>query len=137
MSPAVRTGGAAGVVRRPERPHPRDQLDEGERLGQVVVGAEREARDLVLDRAARGQHDHPGEHALVGELAADLVAGHARQVAVEHDDVVARQRRLAVAVVAVERDVDRHALAAEAACDRLGQLGFVLDYQYPHSQSPR
>ena len=42
-----------------ERAHPRDQFGERERLGQVVVGAERQPGHLVLDGAARGQHHAP------------------------------------------------------------------------------
>jgi hypothetical protein len=35
-------------------------------------------------------------------------------------------------VVTRERDVHRHALAAQAAGDRVGQGFFVLDYQNSH-----
>ena len=97
MSPAVSTGGAAGVVRRPSARTRATSSANANGLAQVVVGTQREAGHLVLDGAARGQHHDPRQHALVGEPAADLVAGHARQVTVEHDHVVAGQRCLAVA----------------------------------------
>ena len=49
---------AGGLVASGERVDPRDELGEGERLGQIVVGAEAEAVDPVLDRARRGQYEH-------------------------------------------------------------------------------
>ena len=64
--------------------------------------------------------------------AADLVAVYAGQVAVEHEHVVVGEREVRERVVAVERDVDGHALAAQARSDRLGQLDVILDQQYSH-----
>ena len=59
-----------------------------ERLDQVVVGAGVEAGQLVVERVARGQHQHRRLLArLVAQLAADLQAVHAGQVEVEHDGV--------------------------------------------------
>ena len=58
---------------------------------------------------------------------------HAGQVAVEHDHVVAGQRRLAIALVAVVGDVDGHALAAQATGHRLRQLDFVLHHKDSHA----
>ena len=51
-----------GGVERPigpaqDRPDARDQLARAERLGQVVVGAELEAEQLVELVVARGEHD--------------------------------------------------------------------------------
>ena len=41
-----------------QRPQPREQLLEGERLGQVVVGARVEPGDPVGDGLARGEDEH-------------------------------------------------------------------------------
>ena len=57
---------------------------------------------------------------------------HLGQVAVEHHDVVGEDARLVERGGAVGRDVDGHALAAQAARDRVGDPAFVLGDQYAH-----
>ena len=85
----ARAAGAAG-----ERADAGDELGPVERLGQVVVGAEREPVDEVVDAVGGGEHQDLGL-ALVGrQAAADLVAVQLGQVAVEHDDVVVDDARL-------------------------------------------
>ena len=111
---------------------PRDQLGEAKRLGQIVVGAERQALDQVLERAGRGQHQDPGLGSLAAHRPAHVVAVQSRQVAVEHEHVVAHHARLDQRVGAVGGQVDRHPLAAQAARDRLGQPLLVLGDQYAH-----
>ena len=117
-----------------EGAHARDQLGEGERLAEVVVGAELEPRDAVLQGAGGGEHEHPRERALAGQAAADVVAGAPGQVAVEHEDVVAGDHGLLQAAVAVVRRVDRHPLAAQPARDGVGQGDLVLDHQHAHGR---
>ena len=116
-----------------QRPDARDQFGERERLRQVVVGAEAEARDPVLDPGRRGQHQHPGPSPLLDQRLAHPVAVHLGQVAIEHDHVVVVDRGLPQPGRAVERDVDRHALALQPERDRLGQLRLILDHQHAHS----
>src|SRR4051812_22142120 len=48
-----------------QRPQPRQQLCERERLRQVVVGAAVQAGHAVLDGVARGQHQHGRPHPLL------------------------------------------------------------------------
>ena len=119
-----------------QRADARDQLGERERLGQVVVGSEAQARHPVLDPGRRGQHQHPGPPALLDQRLAHPVAVHPGQVAVEHDDVVVVDRGLPQPGRAVERDVDRHAVALQPERDRLGQLRLILDHQHAHSPCP-
>ena len=119
-----RQGGAGAAG---ERPHPRDELGEGERLGQVVVGSEAEAVDAVFDRAGGGEHQDAPVASLGDERAADPIAVHAWQVPVEHEHVVVGERQVRERVVPVERDVDGHALAAQPCGDRVGKLGVILD----------
>src|SRR5918999_351758 len=109
-----------------------DELVEGERLGHVVVGAEREAVHEVLRAGGSGEHQHPGVVVLVAERAAHLVAVHDREVAVEHHDVVAVQARLVESGGAVVGDVDGHALAAQPARDGVRDPAFVLGDEHPH-----
>ena len=69
--------------------------------------------------------------------AAHLVAVHAGQVPVEHDHVVTGDREMLERVVAVQHDVDRHALAAQPGADGPGQHLEVLDDQHPHEAPER
>jgi hypothetical protein len=78
-----------------ERPQPREQLGEGERLRQVVVGARVEPAHAVLDGVARGEHDDRRPDARGAHPPARLDAVHVRHQDVEHHRVVgagARQR---------------------------------------------
>jgi D-alanyl-D-alanine carboxypeptidase/D-alanyl-D-alanine-endopeptidase (penicillin-binding protein 4) len=78
-----------------------------ERLDQVVVGAGIEPGQLVVQRIARGEHQHRGLLArLVAQLAADLQAVHAGQVEVEHDRVEVVHHRQVQAGHAVGGEVD-------------------------------
>ena len=76
------------AVRAPqERLDPAHQLAQPERLGQVVVGAELEADDLVDLVVARRQDEDRHLGAGRAEAAEDLEAVHAGQADVEHDEV--------------------------------------------------
>ena len=66
---------------------PRPQLDVGERLGEVVVRPKVEPVDEAVERRGGGQHQDPGRVAVGDEGAADGVAMHGRQVAVEDHDI--------------------------------------------------
>ena len=123
-----RRRGAAG-------PDPRLELLEVERLDQVVVGALVQAGDPVAGRVAGGQHQHPGRLAdVVGPDAPHhLDAVQAGQVQVEADHVVVVDARLVDGLVPVVGDVDGVALPTQAARDRVGQVGLVLDDQHPHA----
>jgi len=77
---AIRRAGRA-----PEhRLDPRDQLAWTERLGQVVVGAQLQAKDAVHLVVACGEEDGRCPVAVVAEPAADLEPVHAGQADVEH-----------------------------------------------------
>jgi len=116
-----------------QRTNPRDQLRESERLGQVVVRAQAEPSDPILDPRRSGQHQHARASALADECLADPVAVNAWKVTIEHDHVVVVDRGMPQPGRAVERDVDGHAVALQAERDRLGQLSMVLDHQHAHS----
>ena len=65
-----------------------DELVEAERLRDVVVAAEREAADLVLDGVAGGQEEHRRAVAACAEQALlDLEAVEVGEHHVEHDEV--------------------------------------------------
>ena len=73
-----------------ERLDPGDHLGEVERLGEVIIGAQAETLDPVLDRTGRGEHQDPARRALGGQGAADLVAVGAGEVAVQHHHAAGR-----------------------------------------------
>ena len=115
-----------------ERLDPGDHLGEVERLGEVVVGAQSEPLDPVLDRTGRGEHQNPARRALGGQGTADLVAVGAGEVPVEDHDVVAAGAQAGQGVVAVQRHVDDHPVAAQPRRDGPGQPLVVLRYQHSH-----
>ena len=84
----------------------RDQLVEGERLAEVVVRAQLQPVDPILDVGGRGEHQDAAGRAVAHQLAADLVAVHGRQVAVEHDHVVVGAGRALQGCRAVVDHVD-------------------------------
>jgi hypothetical protein len=65
---------------------PCDELRQLERLRDVVVSAELESDDDVVELAARGEHDDR-HTALAADLAADLEAVERRQHHIEDDEV--------------------------------------------------
>ena len=103
------------------------ELLEAERLGDVVVAADREALHLLLGGVAGGQeHDrhvmpvgpqplHDREPVAVGEHD------------VEHDEIGAERLRRPERVGAVAGDLDVEALVAEGGCDEVGDVRLVVD----------
>jgi hypothetical protein len=72
---------------------------------------------------------------LVSEDAADLVAVHTRQVAIENHDVIGEDPCFVERFVALLGDVDGDALASQAAGHRIGDSLLVLGHQNPHGSS--
>ena len=96
---ALRLG--IGVDAAQQGAHAGDQLARAERLDQVVVGAQLQADDAVLDLALGGEHDD-GHVGVVADGAANALAGNAREHEVKDDQVEVvlgefLQRLLAVA----------------------------------------
>ena len=108
------------------------QLGEVKRLGQVVIGAKPEALDPVPDRSRRGEHQHPGCGSFGDKGPADIIAGYAGQVPVQHHHVVAGDRQVVQGRGAVQGHVDGHPLPAQPGRDRRGQDLVVLGHQNPH-----
>ena len=118
-----------------QRTDPRNQNREVEWLWQIVIRAEAEPVHQVVDHRRGGEHQHPAATLAVHELGAELIAVHARQVAIEHDHVVLVDRGARETGRAVESDVHGHARLAQAERDRLGHLLVVLDHKHPHGRS--
>ena len=128
--------GRARVLAAPhQRPQPREQLGELERLGHVVVGAEVEAIDAVGDTVAGGQHQDRRPAAAPAQPCAGVEPVHVGQPQVEHDRVVAGVQRPPDGIRAGAGGIGRIPLLPQPAGDDLAQPGRVFDKQHPHAPS--
>ena len=123
--------GRAGTAP-PEGADARDQLGEGERLAEVVIRAQLQPVDPVLDVRGRGQHQDAAGRAVAHQPAADPVAVHGRQVAVEHDHVVVGAGRALQGCRAVVDHVDGETRVAQTLADPVGQRDVILHDQHSH-----
>ena len=105
----------------------RDQLILVERLGHVVVGAEAQALDLVLDAGEAGQDQDRSLDLGDPQRPQNLETGHVRQVQVEQDDVVVVEFAKVDTLFAEIRRVDVEALGLEHQLNRLRCGAIVLD----------
>ena len=111
-----------------QRAQARFQFLDRERLGQVVVGAGAQAGEFLVERVARGQHQHRRRLArFLAQAPADLDAVQARQHQVEHDDVVGVLRREAIAVEAVGGVIHLETAALEVFAHHFRDVAVVLD----------
>ena len=113
-----------------------DQLVLVEGLGHVVVGAEAEALDLVLDAGEAGEDEDRRVDLGDAERLQHFIARHVGQVQVEQDDVVVIELAEIDAFFAEIGRVDVETFRLEHQLDALGRRGIVLDQQYPHLESP-
>ena len=114
---------------------PGDELGESERLTEVVVRAELQPVDPMLDFCGGGEHEDAGAGA--GESPTHLVAMHDGQISVEHDHVIGRRGRGFEGGRAVEHKVYRHPRLAQSLSDTARKRRMVLDHQHPHRPSMR
>jgi hypothetical protein len=116
-----------------ERAEPGEELAGGERLRQVVVGAEAEATNPVPDLSGGGQHQDPGRPVPLDQLDAHLVAMDRGQIAVKDHRVVVHDGRLVERGAAVVREIDGHSFAAEPPRYDLGEVCFIFYDQDAHA----
>ena len=106
--------------------HPHHELARGERLRDIVVGADLETDDAVVGLATGGEHDHRKVAARADPAAQREPVG-AGQHQVEHDElqVLGREKRAGgVAVPGLERV---EALTLEVADEDVADEGLVVD----------
>ena len=108
------------------------ELGQVERLGQVVVGPELEPLDLVVERIARRDDNHPRTLAQLLEPLEQPQAAAARQHDVEQDAVVVVVLQLGQRRGIVGSLLHHVTLAAERPHHNLTQRGFILDNQQFH-----
>ena len=118
-----------------QRAHARLEFGHRERLGQVVVGAEVEAVHAVLDRIARGQHQHAGRRAPRTQASQDLEAVDVGQPDVEHDEIEVLGSQKQVRVAARRRLLHRVARAGQRRRQPVDQQGIILYDEYAHRGS--
>jgi hypothetical protein len=115
-----------------ERPQAGQELGERERLRHVVVRSGIETGDAILDRVARGEHEHGSPNACIAQAAARLVPAPAGQHHVEDDDVVLVSFRDPQGVLTAGGDICGVALLDQATADEARHLRLVLHDQRPH-----
>ena len=114
------------------RPDAGQELVEGERLGDVVGGAEVEALDPVGDLALRRQHDHRQCRLRAPDRCEDLDPVAAGKHPVEDDEVGVGAQGQALPADAVRGDRDPVALRFEPPRQEVGDPRLVLDDQDLH-----
>ncbi len=83
----------------------REQLHKRKRLRQIVISTAIQARYPILDRIARGKHQHRRPHPLVAHPPARLKTIDPRQHHIKHNRAVAGRRRHPQRVLAASRDI--------------------------------
>ena len=125
VPPATDQGAGAG-----------QQLLEGKRLAQVVVGASVEAAHPVADRVARREEEHGRGPTLTAMALQDLQAVRAGQPPVEDDEVPVAGPQRVPGRVAVAGVRDGEPLVRQPVDDRSGETRIVLDEQNPLFHDP-
>ncbi len=106
--------------------HPRFQFRQGERLGHVVVGAQVEALDALLDRVGGGEDQHRQQGRAGAQAAQHFQAGHARQAEVEDEEVELLGGEGGVGVGAVAHAIDRVAGLAQGARQPVREYAIIF-----------
>ena len=114
----------------PSRADAGDQLQERERLGEVVVGAGLQAGDAVGDAASGAEHQHRRPRVVLAQPPAGLEAVDARKHDVEDDDLRGPLGERRQAALAGRRDLDLEAGLAQAADERAAEQEVVLDDEH-------
>src|SRR5450756_530341 len=112
-----------------------DQFVLVEGLGHVVVGADAETLDLVLDAGEAGEDQNGGFDLGDPKLLEHVVTGHVGQIEVEKDNVVVVKFSEIDALFSEVGRIDVEALGFEHQLDRLRD-GAVIFYQQNAHASP-
>ncbi len=128
--------GVAGGEGRPaaEGAEPGEELFEGERLGEVVVGPGVEPGDAVFEVAEGGEHEDGLVPPLRSQRLDDRFAVAVREPPVDDVGVVGIREGEALALRGVGGVVDGVALLLQPALERGGEPLLVFDDQDPHGR---
>src|ERR1051325_577366 len=111
------------------------QLEDAERLGDVVVGAEAEPADLVLLLPSRREHEHGGVVAALAHGAEDPEPVDARDHEIEDDEVETAHLERRKARRTIGRELHGVALDLEVVAEAESEIGVVLDDENRHVPS--
>src|SRR5262249_12452395 len=109
---------------------PGDQLLNGERLGQVVRGAHRQATHPALDVADRREDNDLWTYVAAGQPLQHFEAVHAREHQVEHNEVDRNSIDQLQCFVAVSRGGDCIAVTGQRLAQEPGDPRFVVDDEH-------
>src|SRR3981189_688427 len=126
-----RLGVALGAAH--DRMDARNQFVLVERLGHVVVGADAEALDLVLDAGEAGEDQNGGLDLRDPQLLQHVVAGHVGQIEVEKDNVVVVEFSEIDAFFPEIGGVDVKTFGFQHQFDRLRDGAVIFYQQYAHA----
>ena len=114
---------------------PCGQLGEGEGLDEVIVRADVEPTDAVLDGIFRREDQNRHPAALFADLGQDLEPVHERDQNVQNDHVVGVVQGLMERVAPVARNVDGEALLDQPSADEAGHRPVVFHQEDAHEIS--
>ncbi len=123
-------GADLAAIAADQRAHARFEFADFERLDQIIVRAGIQAGEFVVERVARGEHQHGrGFLHFAAQPAADFEAIHTGQHEIENDHVVAVRLGQMQAGNAVAGVVEAVAAAFEEFADHLGNAAIVFHQQ--------
>ena len=132
QGPEDQFGGGIAAAPASERPDARLQFRRCEGLAQVIVRPQVEPPHPVVERVARGQHQHRHPVALPPQGLKHREAVDVGQSHIEHDQRIGLPRRDHQRVLAGRDMIDRMARRAQQGNDPAGQRCIILDDQNPH-----
>ena len=112
--------------------HPRNQFLHRKWFGQIIIRAQLQARDTILDLAAGGEHQDTARNVARTQATQDFKPVHSWQPNIEHDQVERRLRRIAqcgFAIVSHDRIV---AGFDQRRSDLSRQSNFIFNNQSTH-----
>src|ERR1019366_4404736 len=125
--------GARPVTPAGERPQPGGELQQAERLDEVVVRPGIQPAHPVSHAVSRGQHEHRGPLSLFPESAAELESVEVREHDIQDDRPVGVLGGQPQAVLAAAGDVDGVPFLFQRAFEEPGHPGFIFHHEYPHA----
>ena len=104
-----------------QRPHPGEQLLQLKGLGQVIIGPQVEAANLVFQGSASREHQHMDLEFIAPPSLQQTQAVDLRQHQVEDHHVVAGRSSLEIALFSIFRNINREPLFFESLPKSFGE----------------
>src|SRR5438034_11655187 len=115
-------------------PHSRQQLFDRKGFRQVVIGARVQTLHPLIDLRPGREDQHRRLNLFLPEFLQNLQTEHSREHEIQDDQVVAPAQPHFQTLRPVGTHVDGIILLLQRPPDERGDLGFVLDDQYPHGR---